>query len=133
MRRSTQPWERPTRFVPQAPFDGADLRIDQVANPAVGPISRHRQLDLLITRRPCGPAPAFPPARGRRGGRCGALALIDRAGDGRQASLIHLRGPAVAGWQGFFDPRHRIEHDACIGVGALGIFAEKTAAPARSP
>ena len=66
-------------------------------------------------------------------GERGSPAFIDRAPDRGQRfrkPVVGLGGRLPLGGHAFFDPRHRVEHHAGVGIAvALGIFAEEPAAP----
>ncbi len=120
--------------MPASTFDGVDLGIEQVADPAVG----------ADFPPPPGDFPDYPGALADRregflqrqtidGAGCGGSGLIDRPPDRDQClGEPIVGGRLLLGGQVFFDPRHRIEHHAGVGIAvALGILAEKPAAPRR--
>ena len=135
--RGVEPDDRIARGdLSAAGFDGADLGIDQIANPAVG----------TDFPQPPGNLPDDPGALADRGQRLlqrhavdrrrrGGPGFIDRVADGCQRlgeAAFGNRWRLPLGGKTLFYPFDRIEHHAGVGIAvALGIFAEKPAASRR--
>jgi len=115
----------------RAGFDRGDLRIDEVADPAVGADFPQTPGDL--PDHPCALAHRREMLLQRdavEGCDRRSLRFVDGLPDRRQRLIqprfggrLPLRGKA------FLDPGHRVEHHAGVGVAvALGVFAKEPAA-----
>ena len=97
------------------------------------PISRSRQAISRITRAPLRTGARFSSsARSSSAAVAAALASASAALIAASASASRVIGRPAVFWAAMrlLDPRHRVEHHAGVGVAvALGIFAEKPAAP----